>query len=231
MKKLPVTYYKLPLGSIPFEELPSLEDVGYEYVYCKSLPLAEFMGLDYHLLSVYDLLDVEIDVADLKEGSLLFGEVVSDKLSTRGKAKCVKLSEVNENISKDDLPYLKYSPGNDYSSEGKWFYMKDGDYVILKGIRSEYERVKHLEGIAIYGDNIVRLRIVIELLKRNVERGIIKLSFDQYKDIAYKVLRTDPTLLKSDESIIRDGVDNWVPSMLSTPVYSSIPKEHRGRLA
>jgi len=231
MEKLTVTYYKFPLASIPFKDLPSLQSLNYKYIYCSSFPLIRFMGLDYHLLSVYNIFDDEAgSINDLQDKELLFGQVVSTKLSNRGSAKCIKIGSVEKHILKEDLPYLKYNSGVDVSPSGKWFYMKDGNYVVLKGIKSEYEKVKHLEGIAIYGDNIVRLRVVIELLKKKVNSGKLNLTDEEYKTIAYKVLRTDPTLLKSDEAIIREGVNNWLPSMLSTPLYSDIPTEYRGKL-
>lgn len=230
MRKAAVTYYKLPLESIPFSEITSLEDFNYQYVYCSSFSLKDYMELDYHLLSVYDTFDDEItDVNELKIKELLFGQVVSDRLSTRGKAKCLKIASLEESISKEELPHLKYNSG-DNSKDGKWFYMKDGNYVIFSGIPIQFEKVKHLEGIAIYGDNIVRLRIVMELLKINVKEGLLKLSEEEYKEIAYKVLRTDPTLLRTEESIIRDGVNNWVPPMLLTPLYSDIANVNKGRV-
>ncbi|RQO80219.1 hypothetical protein DBR40_00960 [Pedobacter sp. KBW01] len=108
--------------------------------------------------------------------------------------------------------------------------MKDGKYVILSGIKSELEKVRHLEGISIYGDNIIRLRLVIELLKKNVKRGLINLSEEDYKELAYKVLRTDPTLLRTDDSLIEDGVNNWLSPMLLTPLYEDILQQDRGKV-
>lgn len=230
MKKILTTYYKLPVASIPFKEIPSLEYFIEDYIYCSSFPLVEFMKLDYHMLSVYKTFDKEIgDINSLKKKELLFGQVVSDQLPTRGKSKCLKLGTTTDSISKEQLPHLKYNSSGTYDLNGNWFYMKDGDYVILSGIRSEFEKVKHLEGIAIYGDNIVRLRVVMELLKKNAKEGLVKLSTNDYREIAYKVLKTDPTLLKSDDDIIRDGVDNWLPSMLLTPLYEDIPIKNRGK--
>ena len=232
MKEVTTTYYKLPIGTIPFREIPSLEELTLQYIYCSCFPLLESMNLDFHLVSVYNAFDDEInDLSELEDERLLFGKVVSDPLSTRGKAKCIKLATQSSNITKADLPHLKYNSIDDGALNGSWFYMKEGKYVILAGARSEFENVRHLEGIAIYGDNIIRLRLVIELLKKNVKRGLIKLSEKDYKDIAYRVLRTDPTLLGAEESLIKDGVDNWVPSMLLTPLYEDILPEYRGKVA
>ena len=231
MKEIIITYYKLPIGSIPFHEIPSLEKLNLEYVYCSSFSLMQFMGLDFQLASVFNAFDNAImTIDDFKTKELLFGQVVSDKFSMRGKSKCIKLGTHAGIISATDLPNLKYSPRNLNSNEGNWFYMSDGKYLILSGIKSEYEKVKHLEGIALYGDNIIRLRIVIEMLKKNVKSGLLKLSESDYKNIAYKVLRTDPTLLKTDEDLIWDGVNNWVPSMLSIPLYEDIPMDKRGKV-
>ncbi|ACU05918.1 hypothetical protein [Pedobacter heparinus] len=225
-----ITYYKLPLGSIPFKEIKSLENLDLKFIYCSSFPLIDFMNLNFQMVSVYDPFYNDVaDVHELNEANLLFGKVVSDKLSMRGTAKCIKVGSIEKDISKEDLPHLKYSNNNDPET-GNWFYMKEGKYVIFHGIRSEFEKVKHLEGIAIYGDNIIRLRIVIELLKRNVKKGLITLSVEDYKEIGYKVLRTDPSLLKSSEDIIVDGVNNWVPSMLLIPLYEDVPTKYRGKI-
>ena len=67
------------------------------------------------------------------------------------------------------------------------------------------------------------------MLKKNVKKGLIKLSEADYKDIGYQVLRADPTLIKTDGNTIRDGVNNWIPSMLLTPLYEDIAKEKRGK--
>ncbi|HYF66982.1 MAG TPA: hypothetical protein VD884_02550 [Ohtaekwangia sp.] len=189
------------------------------------------MGLDYDLLSVYEAFDNDIgNLDELKKKELLFGKVVSDKLASRGKVKCIKVGSIHKNISKKDLPHLKYNSSDINQLDGSWFYMKDGKYVIFSGIKSELKKIRHLEGIAVYGDNIIRLRLVIELLKKNVKNGLLTLSEQDYKNIAYKVLKTDPTLLKSDESIIEDGVNNWLPTMLLIPLYEDILSENRGRI-
>jgi hypothetical protein len=225
------TYYKLPVSNIPFNEIPSLELISHDYIYCSSFPLIGFMGLDFYLISVYNAFDNQIvDLSELSDKELLFGKVVSEKLPTRGKYNCLKINSVEQEVSATTLPDFKYSPGNTYSSGGKWFYMKEGNYVILSGIKSEFERVKHLEGISIYGENIIRLRIVMELLKKNVKQGKLKLSIEDYKNIAYKVLRSDPALSRADEGMLKDGVNNWVSPILSTPLYEDIPKNIRGKV-
>lgn len=227
---LKIKYYKLPVSNIPFKQIPSLESVSYSYVYCSSFPLKEFMGIDYELISIYNTFDTEVEENDERNlNELLFGEVVSEKLPVRGKYKCLELSSEERDISALELPDLKYSPDNNYSSNGRWFYMKEGKYVILSGIKSEYEKVKHLEGINVYGEHLIRLRIVLELLKKNVKNEKLKLSLDDYKTIAFRVLKADPVLIKANEDIIWDGVNNWVPSMILTPLYDDVPENLKGR--
>lgn len=225
MKKITRIYYKLPLDSIPFKEIPSLEEVVSEFVYCSLFSLIDFTRLDLNLLRVYDLFDKDVkNLDEIQSNELLFGEVVSDRLPLRGKGKCIKLGSIEEAISPESLPDLKYN------SSDNWFYMKEGNYVVLSGIRSEFEKVNHLERIAIYGENIIRLRIVIELLKKNVKRGLLTLSVEEYKEIGFKALRADPSMVRANDRLIMDGIDNWVPSMLTTPLYEDIPKQYRGKI-
>ena len=230
MKEIITTYFKLPIANIPFKEIPSLESFNHRYIYCSSFPIRDFMGSDFYLLKVFNAYDDDIkDIDDLTQIEILFGPVVSIKLRARGPAKCLKVGSATNIISKFDLPDLKYSSRSTDPINGNWFYTKEGKYLIFSAISSEYEKVKHLEGISIYGDNILRLRIVIELLKENVKNGVIKLSETDYRNIAYKVLRADPTLLKTGDNIILDGVNNWLTTMLLTPLYKDIPLEKRGR--
>jgi len=225
MKNITTTYYKFTLESIPFKEIPSLENITAKFLYCSLFPLVDFMRLDLCLLTVYNLFDHDnLSPKDIQGAQHLFGDVISDKLPVRGKAKCIKVGSEEREISPENLPHLKYN------SSDNWFYMKNGNYVAMHGIKSQFESVKHLEGISIYAENILRLRIVVELLKRNVKEGILALSEDEYKKIGFKVLRSDPSLIRADDKLIRDGVDNWISSMLEMPLYEDIPSQYRGRI-
>jgi hypothetical protein len=105
MKEIIITYYKLPIGSIPFHEIPSLENLNLEYVYCSSFSLMQFMGLDFQLANVFNAFDNAImTIDDFKTKELLFGRVVSAKFSMRGKSKCIKLGTHAVIISATDLP-------------------------------------------------------------------------------------------------------------------------------
>jgi len=222
--------YKLPLFNIPFSDIKSLESFKHKYIYCSLMSILPFVQLDQYLVEVYNLFDDEVtNVCTMTKGDVLFGEVISENLTTRGKSKCVKVDEFSVEISANDLPDLKYSPRDIYSNEGKWFYTEKGRYQILSGIKSQYENVKHLEGLEIYGDNILRLRTVIELLKSNIDKGGANLTTEEYFEIGYMVLKSDPAMGKLDDETLIHAVKNWVPGMLAMPLYSKIPIEIRGK--
>jgi len=222
--------YKLPLFNIPFCDIKSLESFNHKYIYCGLMSIRHFVQLDQYLVEVYNLFDDdEITVRSMNKSDVLFGGVISENLTTRGKSKCVKVDEFDVEISADDLPDLKYSPRDIYSNEGKWFYTGKGCYQVLSGIKSQYENVRHLEGLEIYGDNILRLRTVIELLKSNIDNGEVNLTTEECFEIGYMVLKSDPAMGKLDDETLIYAVKNWVPGMLAMPLYSKIPIEIRGR--
>ncbi len=183
--------------------------------------------MDYNILSVYDSFDV-LDGTQVDEFKLLFGRVISEGLSKRGIDKIVKFNSIKRDINKDDLPHLKYSNNNEIG--GNWFYVKEGDYFIFSAIKSDFEKVCHLEGIGIYGDIILRLRVVIELLKRNISRGIISLSEQDFNNIGFKVLRSEPSTRKISDEDIQNGLNNWLPSMLLIPLFEEIPVAYREKV-
>jgi len=221
-----VTFVKLPLSTIPFIDIPSLEHINYKWIDCSYFSIYEFYRIQPSLLSVYDSFDSNNE--DFETKDLLFGSVLSEPPPNRGKEKAIKTKVVHQNLNKEDLPHLKYSPNGD--SNDNWFYTKDGNYFILSAIKSTYEQVKHLEGITMYGDITLRIRVVIELLKRNIRDGVISSSDVDFNKIAFDIFRAEPSAKKMDDEDIRFGVDNWLQSILSTPLFDEIPKEYRGRV-
>ena len=223
--------YKLPLFNIPFFKIKSLESFEHKYICCSTISIKPFINLEQYLVQIYTIFDDEIQESlSLSEEKTLFGGVISEGLTIRGKSKCIKIDEFNIEIEKNDLPNLKYSPTNIYSNDGQWFFTEKGNYQILSSKKKQYEKVKHLEGLEIYGDNILRLRTVVELLKMNVDLGIIKLTFEEYVNIGFMVLKSEPRMRMFDDETIIDGLTNWIPSMLAMPLYYKIPIEIRGRL-
>jgi len=222
--------YKLPLFNIPFCDIKSLESFDHKYIYCSTMSIMSFVKLDQYLVEVYNFFDDEMtDFRFINRDDVLFGSVISEVLTTRGNTKCIKVDQFNIEISIDDLPDLKYSPKDIFSNEGKWFYTEKGCYQIFSGIKSQYENVNHLEGLEIYGDNILRLRTVVELLKTNIDRGITNLTSEEYFEIGFMVLKSDPAMGKLDDETIMYAVRSWMPTMLAIPLYSKIPIEIRGK--
>lgn len=218
------TYIKLPLLSIPFSEIDLLADCELKNIDCSYILLKELNGTDKCLISVFSPFQKNIGDKDL-----MFSRVLSEIPQKRGIAKVSKIKEIDCDINKKDLPHLKYSNnGDEYT--GNWFYTKDGDYFIFSTIKSEYEEVKHLEGISVYADNILRLRIVIELLKNKLNERQEKLSFNDFRTIAFKVLRSDPLTKRLSNEDILEGVSNWLPSMLDVPRFEDIPPSYRERV-
>lgn len=223
--------FKFPLFNIPFCKIKSLESFEHKYICCSTVSIKPFINLEQYLVQFHTIFDNEIkESQSLSEEKTLFGGVIAEGLTIRGNSKCIKIDEFNIEIVKDDLPNLKYSPTNIYSNNGQWFYTENGNYQILSSKKIQYEKVKHLEGLEIYGDNILRLRTVVELLKMNVDLGKIKLTFEEYVNIGLIVLKSDPKMSIFDDETIIDGVTNWIPSMLAMPLYSKIPIEIRGKI-
>ena len=113
--------------------------------------------------------------------------------------------------------------------DGNWFYTKEGNYFIFSLIESTYQSVRHLESISIYGDSVLRLWIVVELLKMNIKKGIVDLSLTEFKDIAFRVLKSDFNSKRVINVDILGRVENWLPLMLNTPLFEDIPNEIRER--
>lgn len=227
--KTEIRYYQVPLTNIPFSRIPSLEHID-----CKTVICSEYFFPDENgawLISVFDAFDKTKEVLDnFKELKLFFGTVLSQRFPRGGKNKCILLLKTEIEIEKEDLPHLRYSSKYVDDERGNWFYAKEGKYYLFATTKTEYEKAKHLEDIAIYGDWLIRLRIVIELLKKNIKDGKVKLTTDEIKKIAFEVIRCEPSLSKSTESELMDGVNNWVPTMMFTPLIEDIPEEIRGRV-
>jgi hypothetical protein len=221
--KMKETYIKLPLASIPFSEIGLLKDFKLEDINCSYILLKELNGTDKCLVSVFS------PFHNVEERVLMFGRVLSEIPQKRGIAKVLKTDEVDFDIEKNDLPHLKYSNNGDKYS-GNWFYTKDGNYFIFSTIKSEYDKVRHLEGISVYADNILRLRIVIELLKDKMKERKEELSLDEFSAIAFKVLRSDPLTKRLSNEDILAGVSNWLPGMLDIPRFEDIPITYRERV-
>lgn len=220
-----INYIKIPLSCIPFKEIKSLEGFYCEYINASYFSLKEINRTDTCLLSVYNTFDN--DQTNYDNSNLLFGRVVSETPRLRNPGKVIKVKDEEQQIDISTLPYLNYS--NTDLPDGNWFYTKEGNYFIFSSIESTYQSVRHLESISIYGDSVLRLRIVVELLKMNIKKGIVDLSLTECKDIAFRVLKSDFNSKGVIDVDILGGVENWLPLMMNTPLFEDIPNEIRER--
>jgi hypothetical protein len=223
-----IRYYQLPIINIPFAKIASLENIEHSTIICSEFSLPDSDGKC--LISVYDTFDLQPELFNAEKVNMFFGTILSESLPKRGKDKCTLISKTIKNIKIEDYPHLRYTSKVRDSPDGNWFYTKNGDYYIFKAIETEFEKAKHLESISIYGDWVIRLRIVIELLKKNIKEGKINMSIDQIKGIAFDVLKSEPSLGRLNDEEIMNGVNNWVPSMMFTPLIEDIPVNIRGKV-
>lgn len=217
--------YFLPLNDIPFNKIPSLGDFKYKYVECEEIRIDNIFLEGTSIVKVFNVFHIDKTESYIDTNNVLFGPVLSQNLSTRGKVKCISKAKKSVKIIEQNLPELKFTTKN-----GLTFFTKGGKYSAMYGIEANKERVNHLEGIHIYGDWLLKLRVVIELLKKNVKEGLVQLDIKDYKEIAHKVLRSEPALEKFNEFTYNDAVNNWIPSMLSMPLIEDIPKVYIGKV-
>lgn len=224
--ELELKYFKMNLNNIPFEKLKGLENLKYENIICSQykMPLNEKM----YLVTTYNCFNCsEIDYTKLE---VLFGPVYSDNLPNRGVNKCSLILKTNFDLVLSELPHLRYTTRIEDHPDGNWYYCKDGKYYIFAAIETTYEKAKHLEPITYYGDWVIRLRMVFELIKKRIKYDGLTYSKEELDNIAYIILKAEPTLDRLDEEEIWNGVHNWVGSMMFTPLYEDIPLEIRGKV-
>jgi hypothetical protein len=217
--------YFLPLNNIPFQNIKSLENFDYQFIECKEIRIDDLFIEGAAIITVYNSFHRDSNDHLTKNSKILFGPLLSQHLSTRGKLKCILKEKLEENVKIDDLPHLKFKTGS-----GNYFVTDSGKYAGMYGKKTELEKVIHLEGIHIYADWLLKLRVVIELLKKNVKTGLINLTTTEYKEIAHLVLRHEPSLSKCSDDVFEDAVNNWIPSMLEMPLIEDIPEKYIGKI-
>lgn len=219
-------YFCIPLDNIPFDKLPI--KISERYAYCRFYHVSSVINepAEFNLVGVYDFLSNEPlkTIKELLTNDFLFGEVISFDPPLRGKGSWKIIEQHPINITKEDLPHLKF--GN---KEGG-FYLKDGKYYLFAGIKSKFENIKHLEDCFFYGDNSIKLRIIIELIKRKAKELNQHISLEEWKEIASLVFGSTYSKKPVRSDIINDAVQNLLPGMLEMPIYTEIPKEIRGKV-
>ncbi|MGG5904796.1 hypothetical protein, partial [Sphingobacterium daejeonense] len=125
----------------------SLESFEHKYICCSTISIKPFINLEQYLVQIYTIFDDEIQESlYLNEEKTLFGGVISEGLTIRGKSKCIKIDEFNIEIEKNDLPNLKYSPTNIYSNDGNGFIPKKETIKYFQVKKNNMKKLNILKG-------------------------------------------------------------------------------------
>jgi hypothetical protein len=190
---------------------------------------------EYGLLSVYDYSfknDIKVNLNSIIKNELLFGEVLSMPILTKGKFKGVKLGCLEVDRKTNELPFMKYSPILDElkfekpRSDYNWFYLPKGKYNIFDSIKSSYTIVSHLEHNEIYTLTTIKLRIIYELIRKSDEN----LSIEFYNKILLETIINDENFSKVSKDELSYFCHGFLMSIMDIPIYNKIPFELRGEL-
>lgn len=224
------TIYKIPLEKNIINQIHSLEKFDFDNCYCDALYIGDICdNKDLYLVSVYDMFGGDEDLNINKKQNLLFGRILSEKFSTRSKNKFIKIKEVDiKNIDKNSLPFLRYNSSLSGDINGNWFFVEPCEYYILGAKKSNFEAVNHLETLSIYSEPIIKLRIIIELLKKNKKKGIIT-NVDFY-EVAFFYLSNEGSFKNIGSVELKAGIKNWVNEITMTPIYDDILASKREKI-
>lgn len=198
---------KIESGVILEIELP----MGFGYAYAKYVDIHLLIGryFDSSLLKVYDFISKEpIKNIDLfKDKDLLFGPAL---LTGKPSVRKTGWKAVGKYLTDDDfkVPFFKSVNKFPYIVEnesliGPWHLVTLGVSEVI----TPYEKIKHLEQAVLEGSDQIEARIVMELLRRD-GREINKF---------YELNKVEP------------HIKRVYLRMINVPIYSTIPKEIRGK--
>lgn len=155
-------YYKIPFNCIDFSLIP-FDIAPFDFVNCfvykfqikKDYPINQICGI----LNSFNENISDIEVLEKKD--LYINELLMSHFPLRGSNKWIKINQIETVIKKAQMPKFK-----DRLSNLKWIIMKNGLYALGESETSTYEDVKHLEYVNLIGDNIIKVRILVEIVKR-----------------------------------------------------------------
>lgn len=184
-------------------------DLG--YAYCKVLDFRHIREFDGALAKVYDYIVKEPlkDINILSDKDWLFGARRMPWLpNTRGKGAC-KFKGVLIAEEDNTIPDFKVSPLaspliEDQSTITKWYVNRNINELSYENVCS-HDQVKHLENTVLTSQLGIEIRTAMEYCRAH------NMSIDQYFDL-------------NDDA----NKFNYV-NMINVPIYSTIPKEIRGK--
>lgn len=191
-------------------EIPLPKNFG--YAYGKYVDVVQFTGrsFDSNLIKIYDFVTEtplkNIDI--LKNTEYLMGPVILYKRPSNRKP--LRWRPIGKYLTDEDfeVPYFKNSPKSimlvdDESKLTPWF----GSQLGLNIVELPYNNIKHLEQTVLQGPEQLETRIIMECIRK---KGNDVLDFYD--------LEKEPDYIKSVYT-----------RMINVPVYSTIPKEIRGK--
>jgi hypothetical protein len=195
-------------GSVLEFKVP--KDLG--YAYCKILDFRHIREFDGVLAKVYDYI-VKEPISDItildKRDWLLGARRLTDLPNTRGK-RAWKLKGVLISEDDDIIPDFKYSFKassliEDESTIEKWYVNRNIDQLSYEEVCT-HDQVRHLENTVVNSQLGIEIRTAMEYFRIN--------NLDIKKDFDL------------------EDMSNWntYQAMINVPIYSTIPKEIRGKV-
>jgi hypothetical protein len=198
-------YFSIPLDSIDLKYLPF--EFQYKYAYGYIYSLEPLTGRNESICGIYNHFSKDLSsIDDFEKSDILFGPVICPYLPFRGRFSCKKIYSSSLNIDLVDLPKFKYING-----VGDCFVMERGFYALFESKKADCKEVEGFEFTNQYAENTIRLRIIVELLKR---KGLVgKLSHNEIRQICYNIYRSDQVNIKRSDLDLMHSLDHLLPRM------------------
>jgi hypothetical protein len=224
MNKVKLEIFQFSIGTVPWKDIGCENSNQIQFCYAAFLDLNKNFNLSGlgDILWVYNYFttDVTFEREKILSSDKLFGSVLCVKPRIRGVFAWKKLFQVEIESSVEMLPHFRL---------GDAFYMKNGNYSAMEGIRSSKEKIIHLEKPWIWVDENIKLRTTIEIIKNGFVSVTHQFSIEEWKEIIYILLRSNPSYLDDSDEKLRAIVSFYIANATS-PIFASIPIEYRERV-
>jgi len=214
-------YFSIPLLNIDIEKYDI--HLKSQFAYCSIYYPSLYQDSDdyIYLIKIYDYFDtrLSVDISTINAKSLLFGESrFFPYIVTTGDMKWTLLGEMGQVRKVEEFPDLRISGLNKEikHSEQRWFILKNCgiNQDSWNQHKANFEDIKHLEFGEELNEVLVKMRIYILLIKRELYDRQIVISREEFKDVILGVLIMEPTAEKFDTLIIKEFIDSYLYDFL-----------------